>query len=113
MRLISGFVDTYLRLGEEEQQTLIDRVREDQPAQRDSIMEIVTSWMEEGMVKGRHEATNDMVVRLLAHKVGRLNPDIEGRIGELPTPTLEALGLALLDFTSSDDLEKWLQRNAQ
>ena len=53
--LISGFVDSYLRLTMEEEQQFGAELQELHPQERESVMEIVTSWMERGLEQGRQE----------------------------------------------------------
>jgi len=75
-------------------------------------MEIVTSWMEEGIRKGRLEGRRDeagaVVMRLLGRKLGALPAPLAVCVSSLPTETLEDLGEALLDFGTIADLEAWL-----
>ena len=52
-----------------------------------------------------------LVVRLLTKKLGNLTPKNQSRINELSIDRVESLGEALLDFTSSADLENWLSQN--
>lgn len=49
MKLISGFIDTYLRLNAEEEQLFQADINTIEPSQQEVVMEIVTSWMERGM----------------------------------------------------------------
>jgi Domain of unknown function (DUF4351) len=70
-------------------------------------MEIVTSWMEKGIEQGINRET-DLVIRLLKRRVGNISDDLEHRVRSLDIDTIEALGEALLDFTSEVDLVSWL-----
>jgi len=131
-RLLSGFVDTYLRLDPEEERLFRDEVASLDQGVKEKAMEIVTSWMEEGIRKGLAEGRNEglaegrneglaegrnegrrieagaVVLRLLGRKVGRLPAALVDRIRSLQTERLEDLGEALLDFGSIADLEAWL-----
>jgi predicted transposase/invertase (TIGR01784 family) len=62
--------------------------------------------------EGREEATLALVIRLLTKRFGDLTEDWRSAISGLPLSTLEALGEALLDFTSLDDLRTWLMEQA-
>ena len=56
IQLLSGFIDTYLQLNSEEEarfQTELERVAPAQ--QQEEVMQIVTSWMREGIEIGRRE----------------------------------------------------------
>jgi hypothetical protein len=112
VQLISGFIDTYLRLNQMEQarfQAELDRI---EPRKREDVMEIVTSWMEEGLERGRIEGRRQealaLVLRQLTHRVGEVEPLLQERIQELPLTEIEELGVALLDFSGEHDLEIWL-----
>ena len=68
-------------------------------------MEIVTSWMREGMEQGKRE----LLLRQLRKQLGGLSRATAKRIETLPKDCLEELGEALLDFTCRSDLDAWLQ----
>lgn len=77
-------------------------------------MEIMTSWMEEGIEKGRAEgrqqATLEVVLRQLSRGLGSLPEAAAERVRSLPLPELEALAEALLGFRRPEDLDRWLSR---
>ena len=110
MRLISGFIDTYLRLSPQEQQLLQADIDTIEPRQQEEVMEIVTSWMEEGIEQGKEQATLSLVMRQLPRKVGTLTPELEARVQQLSLTQLEDLSVALLDFSSVEDLTVWLEQ---
>jgi predicted transposase YdaD len=70
----------------------------------------------EGRLEGRQqgEALGEVkaILRLLNHRCGPLSPATTTRIQALPLEQLEALGLALLDFSGADDLTAWLAVHA-
>lgn len=70
-------------------------------------MEIVTSWMEQGIELGaaREKA---LVLRQLTRRLGDLPPAIQSQVSALPLEQVESLGEALLDFVKLIDLERWL-----
>jgi predicted transposase YdaD len=115
-QLISGFVDTYLRLNVQEEQVFQVEVGTLEETEREDIMQIVTSWMEQGIIegeqRGRTEGERSLVLRLLARRVGTLPPSIEAQVQALALPQLEALGEALLDFAQLSDLINWMQGNS-
>jgi predicted transposase YdaD len=73
---------------------------------RDVMQESVT--YQAILREGRQEATLSLVIRLLIRRFGELPEDAGVTIAALPLPALEALSEALLDFTSLNDLERWL-----
>ena len=80
--------------------------------------------IEEGRLEGRQEGRREgrqqgealgevkATLRLLNHRCGPLSPATTARIQALPLEQLEALGLALLDFSGADDLAAWLAVHA-
>ena len=114
MQLISGFVDTYLRLNQEEQRVFEEKITEFQPQQKEGVMEIVTSWMEQGIEQGiergeKREALS-LILRQITRRVGGISPELESQIQELSLTELETLAEDLLDFNSVEDLQQWLVR---
>jgi hypothetical protein len=75
------------------------------PQEKEGVMEIVTSWMEEGMEKGERK----LVLRQLHRRFGDLGPATVKEIETLPTDRLEDLGEDLLGFSGRGDLDTWLQ----
>jgi predicted transposase/invertase (TIGR01784 family) len=115
-KLISGFVDTYLRLNVQEERMFQESVGTLETTEREGIMQIVTSWMEQGIAegeqRGKTEEAQSLILRQLSRRVGTLPAGVEAQVQALELPKLEALGEALLDFTGMDDLVGWLQGNA-
>ena len=102
---LSGFIDNYLQLNPvEEQQFQVEVDTIKLPKERQDVMEITTSWMEEGIIKGERALT----IRLLTKKVGNLSPELLARVSGLSIERVEALAEALLDFKHVGDLERWL-----
>lgn len=101
-RLISGFVDTYLRLDELEKRIFEAEIDKLGIAEQERLMQIRTSWGE--------EAERSLIFRQLARRVGEVPESLQSRIEALPIEQLESLGEALLDFSSLEDLEIWLAR---
>ena len=106
MKLISGFVDTYLRLNAEEETIFRTDINTIEPSDREEVMEIVTSWE----LQGRQQEALSLILRLLNRRFGGIAPDLEAKIRNLSTEKLEDLGEALLDFSEVADLVDWLDR---
>jgi Domain of unknown function (DUF4351) len=106
---LSGFIDNYLRLNPvEKQQFQVEVAKIKLPTERENVMELTTSWKEEGIVQGRESATRVLVTKLLTRKLGNLSPELLSRVNGLNLDRVEALAEDLLDFTSMSDLERWL-----
>jgi predicted exporter len=67
---------------------------------------------QELIAEGRRAEAASMTLRLLNHRCGPLSPATTARIQALPLEQLEALGLALLDFSGAEDLAAWLAVHA-
>ena len=101
MRFLSGFIDNYLRLSAEETVKL-------SPVERGKVMEMTTSWKEEG----RQEGQLQLMERLLRRQCGTLSKAAIFGLQDLPSGKLEQLADALLDFKSPEDLAAWLYQHA-
>ncbi len=63
---------------------------------------------EERIQIGEHKALCSLTLRQLQSLLGEIAEATREKIKALPNDKLEALGVALLGFTSFDDLRKWL-----
>lgn len=110
-KLLSGFVDTYLLLTEKEEKQFQAAIKKLPQREREATMEIMTSWMQQGLRQGlQHE--REFVLRLLEQRVGTLSLRIRARIEKLSREKLETLGLESRDFTRPADLNRWLREHA-
>jgi hypothetical protein len=107
-RLISKFIDTYLRLNAQEEQTFQAEIDKIGVAQKEAIMQVTTSWEEKGIEKERRS----LVSILLNQKFEQLPDSLNDRLSSLSLDQLSALAIALLNFSSIDDLSNWLNANA-
>jgi hypothetical protein len=106
---LSGFIDNYLQLNPVEKQQFqveVDKIK--LPTEREDVMELTTSWKEEGIVQGREFEARLLVIKQLTRKFGNLSPELLARVNGLSIDRVEALAEDLLDFTSVGDLERWL-----
>jgi predicted transposase YdaD len=77
-QLISGFVDTYLQLNVQEEQVFQTEVGTLEDIEQEDIMQIVTSWMEQGIAEGEQrgraegklEGEQSVILRQLARRIG-------------------------------------------
>ncbi len=73
--------------------------------------DIKKQGIEQGIEQGRKQEASLMILRLLKRRIGEIEPSLSTRITGLSVEQLEALGEALLDFSSRDDLMAWLANN--
>lgn len=71
---------------------------------------VVNTSRQEGVEEGRELATIHLVIRQLTKQFGTLPESSLSAIKALTIEASEALSEALLDFTSLDDLEEWLEK---
>jgi Domain of unknown function (DUF4351) len=107
--ILSGFVDTYLNLNRLE---VVEFEREvasiKKETEKEKVMQIVTSWMEQGIEQGEQKATLKSVSRVLNRRVGELDAGMNERLQQLSVSQLEDLLDAALDFSQISDLLAWL-----
>ncbi|NCS37445.1 MAG: DUF4351 domain-containing protein, partial [Microcystis aeruginosa G11-01] len=81
-----------------------------QPVQ-EGVMQITTSWMRQGIEQGIErgiEREKTFIIRQLKRKLGEINLALETKIMQLSIDDVEALGEALFDFSTVEDLINWL-----
>jgi predicted transposase/invertase (TIGR01784 family) len=78
---------------------------------RESVIyqEIQQEGEERGILKGKLEGEQTVILRQLARCVGDVSPELQSQIQSLSLYQLEALADALLDFSTLTDLRTWLQ----
>ncbi|OYD93167.1 flagellar assembly protein H [Nostoc sp. 'Peltigera membranacea cyanobiont' 210A] len=106
-QLISGFIDTYLRLNAQEEEIFQTEIAQFEPTQQQVVMQIVTSWMEEGIQQGELK----IIQRQLTKRIGVITPELQEELRGLSLTHLEDLAEALLDFSTEADLVAWLQQH--
>ena len=78
--------------------------------EQDSVMQITTSWMEQGREQGANRE-KELIMRQLKRKLGEISPEVETQVKALNIDTVELLGEALFDLDSVDDLTNWLSNH--
>ena len=75
--------------------------------EKEQIMQITTSWKEEGRLQEKIV----IALRQLNRKLGNLTEKTTKRIKSLESSQLDSLTEDLLDFQSIDDLQDWLENS--
>lgn len=70
-----------------------------------------TRVYQEALTEGRQQEGFNLVLRQLNRRVGQISPIEIEQIQALSIEQLENLGEALLDFSSVEDLRRWLEEN--
>lgn len=72
--------------------------------------EIIQEGVRQGIQQGIQQGEVTLALRQLTRRLGAVPPQLQTQIQQLSTPQLEALGEALLDFSSTQDLVAWLHQ---
>ena len=75
------------------------------------LKEGLKQGLEQGLKQGLQQGQSTLVLRQLKRRLGKIESEDETRITGLSVEQLGALGEALLDFSSRDDLLAWLDNN--
>ena len=108
MQLISGFIDTYLRLNKIEEEKFQAEIGTLIKEEKEEVMQIVTSWMEEGIETGIErgiEREKNLILRLINKKFGEIDRELETEIRSLNIEVIEALGEAIFDLNTVENLQ--------
>jgi predicted transposase/invertase (TIGR01784 family) len=62
-----------------------------------------------GKLEGKLEGEQSLILRQLIRRIGNVPVEMRSQVQSLPLSQLESLGEALLDFTTVEDLDGWLQ----
>ena len=83
---------------------------------REDVMQLSTAyleWEQKTEERGEIKGEQKLVIQLLNHRIGEIKPSLIERIRQLPAEQLEQLAVALLDFSTVDDLQQWLESRLQ
>ncbi|PSO49966.1 MAG: hypothetical protein BRC33_04815 [Cyanobacteria bacterium SW_9_44_58] len=73
--------------------------------------QILQEGIQEGRQEGRQEGELQLVLRLLNCRFGALDESLQQQIRRLSVEQLETLAEELLEFSTVQDLETWLEQN--
>jgi len=109
-QLLSGFVDSYIRLLEAERKKLETEMQKLPSKEKEEVMEIMTSWKEEGIEIGVQKGSTKILLRQLNKRLGKIDGTIESMVSNLSSEKLEELSDSLFDFKDIKDLRLWLNQ---
>jgi predicted transcriptional regulator len=96
-------------------EALSEKTREDRelimrlaPLYQQDREQAIQEGLERGLQQGRQQGEADLLLRQLQRRFGEIPQNIAETIRKLPVERLEDLGVALLDFDTASDLDKWL-----
>ena len=80
-------------------------------AKAEGLEEGLEKGRKEGLAKGREQGSNTLLLRMLTRRCGQLPGDVEQAIHQLSLAESQALGDALFDFQTIEDLKNWLKKS--
>jgi len=108
MELLAGFFETYLKLNCEEEEQYNRELGKLDRKEVDVIMQITTSWHEEGRergrVEGRVERTREIICKYLVRKFGKKSAGLQQKVGRMTD--LEKLDYILEELFAADTLDE-------
>ena len=114
--MIGGFIEGYLKLTAEENKRYERAFAQLADENKETTVEMRTSWgregMEKGLQQGLHKGKEDLLARQIRRRFGAVAPEVTECLGKLASDELDELGEALFDFTSLTELETWLARHS-
>jgi len=74
-------------------------------AVKEGIMEITTSWKEEGK--------QELILSLLTYRLGELSSKTQSQVMNLNSSQLDELGLGLFNLENEEGLKRWLANSLE
>jgi hypothetical protein len=74
-----------------------------------SLSQVFLDLEQRTIYTAKKQTADLLVLRLLNRLFGEIAPDLKLKVQELSLDQIEALGEALLDFSTLDDLVEWLR----
>ena len=110
MELLSGFIGTYLRLNEDEEEQFQQALEQMDLGIKERVMQFVTDWQEKGREQGRQEGLQqgliakgqEDILRILEFRFEDIQPEVRELIGKIDD--LEVLGNLLVQAVTSQSL---------
>lgn len=130
-RMLSAFVNTYLRLDANEEQAYRREVGKLGPEEEKKVsvldvieaqlkQEAMQKGLQQGIAEGLQQGINEglqqglqqgearFALRTLTKRFGPLTPEVQEQINSLSAEALEALAEQLLSFTDTGQIQAWL-----
>lgn len=112
-KMISGFVDSYLKLNEQEEKAFQSQINQIESEEKEIIMTITTSWKEEGIKEGIEQGRKleliESILEILKFKSINLTDALQLKINDLEISQLKELRKASLEFVNFNELRQWLE----
>ena len=111
--IIDEFMRSYLKLTKQEiSQIEKESIQAMPTSAQPRYRAFIYDWEEKAYERGIAQGAHDLAVRQAEKRFGTLTDTLRQRISALPKDKVEAMGLALFDFETQDELTQWLNANA-
>jgi hypothetical protein len=109
--LIFMFMESYLRLTAVEKIAYDVEVEKIDPKEREVFMEWTNEWIEKGKAEGVLLGRRELVLALLRRRFGGNADSLAESLSRLSAGLLDQLGVALFDFKTLADAQRWLAQH--
>jgi hypothetical protein len=109
-RLISGFIDSYLRLTGDEMRQYEREFEQLAPNVREETMEIMSDWERQGIEQGIGRGVERVLSKQIRKRFSDAPSELLNLLGQLSAAELDELSEEILDFTEFSELEQWLNK---
>ncbi len=121
MKLLTGFFESYLPLSREEEEEFKEEIKNLSPEEVKRVQEITTSWHEKGRKEGRlegklegkregkREGQSQLLMQLMEKRFSQIPSSWKEEILSFSEDKLAALGEAVLEAKSLEDLEQFFE----
>ena len=99
----------FTNLSRQEIITMLGLDLEEPRAIREAKEQGLEQGREQGLEQGREQEALSLVMRQLNRRLGIISQDLLSQVQLLSLSQIETLGEDLLDFTTVNDLQQWLQ----
>ena len=107
-RMISGFVDSYLKLDKEEEKIFQNQINKINSEEKQKIMVITTSWKEEGIKEGRKLELIESILEILEFKSIKISDILEEKVKALNIAQLKQLRKLALESNNIEEIQRGL-----
>ena len=119
-RIISGFVDSYLKLNKEEEEIFQSQINKINSEEKQKIMVITTSWKEEGIKEGLEQGIEqgieqgrkleliESILEIIKFKSIKISDILEEKVKALNITQLKELRKVALESNNIEEIQRGL-----
>jgi hypothetical protein len=104
MELLGGFFETYLKLGQQEEEEYYRKLGNIDKKEVDIIMQITTSWHEKGKIEGKIEKAREDICKFITRRFNTDPGEVRGKVQQ--AASLEILDNLMEELFAVNTLEE-------